>query len=112
MPRYYPKSQIKPNLYTNGGEYTLIDTGEIYKGYYFKTSTGQAFSGRNYSDPPNIELVPLNDNSLSISPKVLIPESTRVYSNTEYLSLQSSPIASKTFLPYYLPQLLHNKIIK
>ena len=41
MPRYYPKSQIKPNLYTNGGEYTLIDTGEIYKGYYFKTSTGK-----------------------------------------------------------------------
>ena len=105
MPKYYPKSQIKPNLYTNGDEYTLLDTGEIYKGYYFKTSTGQAFSGRNYNDLPNIELVPLNDNSLSIDSRALIPESTRIYLNTEYLSLQSSAIAPKTFLPYYLPQL-------
>ena len=33
---YYPKSQITPNLYTNGGEFVYADTKEAYSGYYFK----------------------------------------------------------------------------
>ena len=35
---YYPSSQIKPNQYTNGGEYILSTTKEIYKGYYYELS--------------------------------------------------------------------------
>jgi hypothetical protein len=38
---YYPKSQIKPNLYTNGEEYILSTTKEEYKGHYYKISTGK-----------------------------------------------------------------------
>ena len=39
---YYPKSQIKTNLYTNGGEYTTSQNqfstvAESYIGYYYKT---------------------------------------------------------------------------
>jgi hypothetical protein len=55
---YFPKSQIKPNLYTNGGEYILSTTREAYKGYYYKVSTGKYFSGKNPNQPPNIELIP------------------------------------------------------
>ena len=31
---YFPKSQIKLNLYTNGEEYILNTTQEVYKGYF------------------------------------------------------------------------------
>jgi hypothetical protein len=56
---YYPKSQIKPNLFTNGGEYILSTTKEEYKGYYYKTSTGQSYTGKNPSNPQSILLEPL-----------------------------------------------------
>jgi hypothetical protein len=55
---YYPLSQITPNLYTNGGEYINASTQEQYAGYYFKTSKGQYFTGRNTNDKPNILLIP------------------------------------------------------
>ena len=53
---YYPKSQIKTNLYTNGDEYILSTTKEIYKGNYYEISTGQKFTGKNPEDTPNILL--------------------------------------------------------
>ena len=53
---YYPKSQIKTNLYTYGDEYVIILTQAAYTGYYFLTSTGQAFTGRTPDDRPNQEL--------------------------------------------------------
>jgi hypothetical protein len=53
---YFPLSQITPNLYTNGGEFVIISSQEDYKGYYFKTSTGKYYTGRNSSDLPNIEI--------------------------------------------------------
>lgn len=54
---YYPKSQITPNLYTNGDEFVYADTKELYSGYYFKISTGKYFTGRNQDDRPNLELI-------------------------------------------------------
>jgi hypothetical protein len=57
---YYPKSQIKTNLYTNGEEeYVLSTTQQPYIGYYYKTSTGQLYTGKNPQDGPNILLLPL-----------------------------------------------------
>jgi hypothetical protein len=53
---YYPKSQIKTNLYTYGDEYIITLTQAAYTGYYFLTSTGQAFTGRTPDDRPNQEL--------------------------------------------------------
>jgi len=55
---YFPKSQIKPNLYTNGGEYILSTTREEYKGYYYKVSTGKYFTGKNPNQSTNIEIIP------------------------------------------------------
>jgi hypothetical protein len=54
---YFPKSQIKPNLYTNGGEYVLSTTREEYKGYYYKISTGQFYTGKNPQQGPNVLLI-------------------------------------------------------
>jgi len=56
---YYPKSQIKPNLYTEGTEFVYKTTNQSYRGYYYKISTGRYFTGRNPDDRPNLELITL-----------------------------------------------------
>lgn len=50
---YIPKSQIKENLHTNGGEYVIDSTQENYVGSYFITSQGLAYTGKNLTDKPN-----------------------------------------------------------
>jgi hypothetical protein len=50
---YYPKSQIKTNLYTNGDEYVIELTKSPYSGYYYLTSTGIAYTGKTPDDRPN-----------------------------------------------------------
>jgi len=49
---YYPKSQIKTNLYS-GGEYVLSSTKEQYTGYYYEVSNGDKFTGKTPQDGPN-----------------------------------------------------------
>jgi hypothetical protein len=53
---YYPKSQIKTDLYTNGEEYILSTTGEQYTGYFYETSNGNKYTGKHPNNPPNILL--------------------------------------------------------
>ena len=53
---YYPKSQIKTALYTNGGEFIRTDNDQDYKGYYWTNSSEQYFSGKTPQDIPNILL--------------------------------------------------------
>lgn len=55
---YFPKSQIKPSLYTSGGEFSVIapspTTPQIsYVGNYFEISNGKTYTGKNQSDTPN-----------------------------------------------------------
>ena len=58
---YYPKSQIKPNLYTNGGEYVIKSSGKDYIGFYYKLSNGELYVGKQPQGKGNIQLViPLN----------------------------------------------------
>jgi hypothetical protein len=57
---YYPKSQIKTNLYTNGNLLSLSTTQESYTGYYYETSTGQQYTGKTPQDGPNILLQTAN----------------------------------------------------
>lgn len=54
---YYPKSQIKTNLYTNGKEFYLSTTRESYKGYYHIVSGNLFYTGKNPSDIPVILLL-------------------------------------------------------
>jgi hypothetical protein len=63
---YYPKSQIKPNLYTNGNEYVFSTTKEEYKGYYYEVSNGQKYTGKNPQDGSNILLSLLDPLTLQI----------------------------------------------
>lgn len=52
---YIPKSKIKTNLFTNGGEYTTADN-KNYVGPYYKLSTGKAYSGDTPNATDSVEL--------------------------------------------------------
>ncbi len=77
---YFPKSQIKTNLYTNGGEYVISSNKSEYVGYYFQISTGKLYTGNSPGDnnqllepitPSSDELVNSPNNLITI----LSPES-------------------------------------
>ena len=53
---YYPKSQIKENQYTNGGEFIIVSTQENYMGYYWLTSKGEYFTGKTPEELPTLKL--------------------------------------------------------
>lgn len=53
---YYPKSQIKTDQITYGGELQNATTKEEYKGFYWVTSKGDIFSGKNPNDKPSDRL--------------------------------------------------------
>lgn len=120
---YFPKSQITPNLYTNGGEYVISSTQENYTGYYFKTSTGKYYTGRNSSDLPNLELTPktssdeiinTSDQILSNNTSIISTEldgPTEVTLNVKYndenlptyLNLKNIDSSQVTLIPTYAP---------
>ena len=55
---YYPKSQIKTNLYT-AGKYRIPSSPiEGYKGYYYETSSGKKYTGKFPGDGLNTLLTP------------------------------------------------------
>ena len=85
MPQYYPKSQITPNLYTNGDEFFLKNTQIPYTGYYYKLSTGKRYTGKNPDGGIGIELT--SNTTLGGNPvdPISIVE-TNFIRNTENLS--------------------------
>lgn len=54
---YYPKSQVKTSLYTNGGEFFRTDNQLEYKGYYWQNSKDQFFSGKTPTQAPTVLIV-------------------------------------------------------
>ncbi len=108
MAQYYPKSQIKPNLYTNGDEYALATNNQPYIGLYYSLSNGQLFSGKSPGQGQNIALIPLKNlvNSQGIDEDITdtlfsIPSSrdSNVYTalTKNKYSSKSIPISVKRF---------------
>jgi len=100
---YYPKSQIKQNLYTNGEEYILSTTKENYIGYFYEISNGDKYSGDPSSNIENILLIQQNPNIQSNSPfnpNQIIPQKSIIGVNSypddpinsQYPSISSIPI--------------------
>jgi len=54
--KYLPLSQLKSNLYTKGGEFYISSTQTPYRGYYYKTSKGEYYSGKTPQDSPSVLL--------------------------------------------------------
>jgi hypothetical protein len=107
---YFPKSQITPNLYTNGGEFIYASNNRPYAGYYFKTSTGKYFTGRNQDDRPNEELTILTnqaneiDNTANPNPKssIALPFEGAFPLNADVPDDYISPNYSETLVIDYL----------
>ena len=96
---YFPKSQITPNLYTNGGEYLYASTKEPYVGYYFKVSTGKYYTGKTPDDRPNEELIftQVQDYPIDVRQQVItIDPSISFITNNESVN-------KTTFVPNYNP---------
>lgn len=94
---YYPKSQVKTDLYTQGGQLQLKSTKKEYKGYYWKTSKGEYFTKKN----PNVG----GSEVLEIIPKVSLPSSsavTYVKGNDVYNTLKKVDITKSLLLPSYM----------
>jgi hypothetical protein len=90
---FYPKSQIKQNLYTNGGEYILSTTKEEYKGYYYEISSGKRYTGKSPNDAPNILLEPI------VSPSAIPPNNTIPTITTDTFNVYSvlnKPLPERT----------------
>jgi hypothetical protein len=122
---YFPNSQIKTNLYTNGGEFIISLDKSEYIGYYYETSNGKKYTGPSPGIGENLLLSPYSqfsptdiDGSVNDKSEILIlstpleifpeiPDSNVLYSNsfnpliTSELSLRKIP---KTSITHPTPQ--------
>jgi hypothetical protein len=79
--QYYPKSQIKTNLYTNGGELVYAQNLSNYTGFYFKISTGHLYTGKTPNNEKNFQLIPVNGPNSSPFSKNLEPANPNLNQN-------------------------------
>jgi hypothetical protein len=93
---YYPKSQIKINQFTKGNQFQLVSTQEEYVGYFWSTSRGEYFSGRNPQDliSQPLQLIPVIPDAKSSL--LTYTEGNKTYKNLKGVN---ESIALK--LPYY-----------
>ena len=68
MAKYYPKSQIITNQYSQEGNTEIINgvlvnksTNEPYTGFFWYNAQGQYYSGKTPNDSPTEDLIILND---------------------------------------------------
>ena len=101
---YFPKSQITPNLYTNGKEFAYVNNKQEYIGYYFKVSTGKYFTGTTAVQFGGVyaAFTVNNDTSITaIAPAV--PYATTVDITVTNAGGVSTPVQADQFT-YYYPQ--------
>ena len=93
---YYPKSQIKTNLFTPGKQSQTVSSKEEYIGYFWSTSKGEYFSGRNPQDPVSqpLQLIP-------VIPAVKSSLLTYTEGNKTYKNLANVNDSVALKLPYY-----------
>jgi hypothetical protein len=101
---YVPKSRIVTNLYTNTKELVLKDTQEYYTGFYYKTFNGKYYTGKTPNDPPNDELVKVEDTAVTFEPNQ--PQNEIAYGDfpTIFDSLDTPGYDSSMVVKYALLQ--------
>ena len=65
MKNYYPKSQIKDNLFTNGEEFVTKNGFTRYSGPYYEVAGEKYYSGKNTNADTSEELIKLIPNQTS-----------------------------------------------
>ncbi len=93
---YLPQSQYKSNLFTNGGEFKISTTGEIYSGYYFETYKNERYTGKSPQDGTPQLLLPLVEQT-NLPNNSVTPERVEI-------SISPNMEYSHTAKPRLLPQ--------
>jgi hypothetical protein len=93
---YFPLSQIKTNLYSNG-EFVQSNNQELYTGYYWKNSLGKYYTGKSPQDEPTIELLPIPDSFRQTD----IIESTPSLDTIAYSDTTQTQPPSSNIPPYF-----------
>jgi hypothetical protein len=87
---YYPKSQIKTNLYTNGSEYVYASARSVYYvGSYYTLSSGEAYTGKFPGEIKESQLIifsPLRNTEPGYvtPPKLAVPYSPLMPTEQDY----------------------------
>jgi hypothetical protein len=112
---YYPKSQIKTNLFTNGDEYVYYGTNNVYSGSYFITGNGETFTGKNPNNKPNSPLsaitINLNKFQQSNPEEENLPTSYNVI-NDDYYWARRQDVSEISTVPSPPIQIIPNPSIK
>lgn len=93
---YYPQSQIKTNLYTNGNELVYKTNESPYIGFYWTTSDGKYYTGKTPQDTPVNELI-LSIPQLNIESQLNASE-VNTYSSNVVLYNQLNSLTTNTLL--------------
>jgi len=96
---YYPKSQIKTNLFTNGKEYILSTTKKEYKGYYYEISNGNKYTGKSPQEGNNILLLSPDTIFFDINTSILTPEADSLTSPVNNLIIPQDTIPNQSLPP-------------
>lgn len=91
MIRYYPLNRVKTNLRTNGSEFLL--NGQPYRGYYYITYDGNAFTGKDPVQGPSLTLskIEIPKPSTNVQNGPIPGVENDVYNNIAVPSLQVLP---------------------
>jgi hypothetical protein len=90
---YFPKSQTKTNLYTNGGEFKTQQSNTPYTGYYYETSKGEYYSGKTPNESPTFKLIKIQTNTLS-TPNLTSPIDRYYILENGYLKSTTLPFSN------------------
>ncbi len=105
---YYPLSQIKVNLYTNGGEYVYLSTKKNYIGYYWQTSKQEFFTGKTPQDVPNEKLIQIfeySSNDISKGPNIPLNINQEDVRNSDYIDILNINVNQIILIPSFFPTL-------
>jgi hypothetical protein len=108
---YFPSSQIKTNLYTNGGELTTYlnqsSSPPTYVGSYYIVSNGKKYTGKTPSDGPNIRLYEVQENAYAESSTNPIDNPDIIqydyFLDLNYTKTQNINLNTTRYLPKYNP---------
>jgi len=100
--RYFPKSQIIANKYTGGEELQYKKAKKPYIGYYYETSDGKKFTGKNPTNGSNLELEPITDPANEIPPTLNIGPLSTIQGNSGYSIDAMYPLVNSPIVGEYL----------
>jgi hypothetical protein len=114
---YFPKTQITPNLYSNGN--LVYDSTKLpYTGYYFEVSDGRCFTGKEPNESTNLLLIKPKSDEVDIEYQdtynpIVIPQDFRFIAgeNSTYSNLTNKSTKYSAYTPIpYTPKLTRIEI--